>query len=85
MTDAKPEIYRVQVLKLVPGSNQIWTKTFDRTSSALSPLGAMRAIVEAEVAKEMLKNQHAINAEPDPGGSWEQHPFHVNNAKPKKR
>jgi hypothetical protein len=55
------DIYYVKVWRKVPNSNIVWIPMIDQKTSAQSPLGAMRGILEAETAKEMLRNQKAID------------------------
>jgi hypothetical protein len=55
-------IYVVKVFRVV-NNGLDWIGELERRTSAQSALGAMRGIIESETAKEMLKNQRAINAE----------------------
>jgi hypothetical protein len=55
------DIYWVKVFKLVPNTNQEWTIEIDERTSAQSPHGAMRGIIDAETAKQMLELQRAVD------------------------
>ena len=80
------DIYRVVVYRKEPGTDAIWTKTFEESTSAVSDLNAMDSILATAKAREMRANQRAIDEEPvipDPGGNWETHPFHT--PRPRKR
>lgn len=64
MTDEAPvtaDIYYVKVWHKVPGSNETWTIEIDEKTSAYSPLGAMKGIIDTKTAQEMLSNKKAVD------------------------
>lgn len=57
------DIYRVEVSKHVPNTSNQWVKVFERKTPADTELGAMRRVLEAEAARQMLENQRDIDSE----------------------
>jgi hypothetical protein len=55
-------VYRVVVYRRVPNTNAEWVNEFSATTSTQTPLGAMRSVLDTEIAKEMLRNSKAVDA-----------------------
>jgi hypothetical protein len=74
------DIYRVQVLRKIEGTDARWAKEVDESTTAQSADGALKSIVD-------IRQQQALRAQaedatyenetgPRSGGVWAEHPLH---------